>query len=370
MIKSFKKFLSFALVLVLLLPLIGCANGDKTNDNENTVVMTFNDKTITAGEFGYYLANYKSRFAQVFTDFEDTDEFYDSEINGVNAEEYLFDMVVQNVKRTLVSEALFYENGLELNDSMIMDIEYYMDMLIYEKFNNDDAEFNSAVNKLGITALELRDIYLRDEMTYELMSLLAKDKETIGVTDQAMQDYLDDNYSRICHIYVNNKYTYLTDLNGKPVYDAEGKKMTVQMSGKELAAKNDVIAAIDESLADGGDFVEIYDAFSEDKLYKNGYYLTRNTQFIDEVVLAAFELEIGEWIKIESNVGTHYVKRLPMDQKPWEDNANADFFGNFVDVVINEKFGEYLDSFASEVEINEEALEEFDLRTSPVNYIF
>ena len=106
------------------------------------------------------------------------------------------------------------------------------------------------------------------------------------------------------------------------------------------------------------------------KYYENGYYLTRNIQFIDEVVDAAFSLEIGEWTKLETSVGTHYVKRLEMDTSPWADTANSDFFSSFETTVTNEFFGQYLDSFANEVIVNEEALAQFDLKSAEVNYIF
>ncbi|MBE6617760.1 MAG: hypothetical protein E7627_07490 [Ruminococcaceae bacterium] len=369
MAKFIKRFLALILIAVSLLSLIGCTNDDTPADG-NLAVMTYKDKVITASEFGFYLAKYKARFAEVYSDFDDTDEFYDREINGVRAEELLFNMVVQNVKRTLISEVLFEERGLKITDDLASDIEYYIDDIIYEKFSDDEAAFESDLNKLGITDEELFDIYLRDEMTYELMVALSDDRDEIGAGDDGLQEYLERNYARIYHIYVNNKYTYLTDASGNPVYDDDGKKVTVKMTGEELDAKNAIISAIDESLEEGGNFLEVHEAFSEDKFYENGYYLTKNTQFVDEVVRAAFELEVGEWIKVESSAGTHYVMRFEMDEKPWKNSANSDFLSGFESAAINELFGEYLDSFATEVTVNEEALEEFDLRTSPFTYIF
>ena len=69
------------------------------------------------------------------------------------------------------------------------------------------------------------------------------------------------------------------------------------MEGEELEAKNALIAAIDEALGNGDDFEEIYEAFSEDKYYTNGYYLTRTTDFVSDVVKSAFELEDGETVE-------------------------------------------------------------------------
>ncbi|MBR5253031.1 MAG: hypothetical protein IKV39_04050, partial [Clostridia bacterium] len=162
----------------------------------------------------------------------------------------------------------------------------------------------------------------------------------------------------------------LTDENGDPVFGSDGKQMTTPLTGVALESKNAVIDAIYESLASGGDFDEIYEAFSEDKYYENGYYLTRDTDFIDEVVSAAFVLEVGEWVMGTSSVGTHFVMRLPMDDAPWEDEKNSDFFSGVKDTVLNELFGEYLDSFASEVVTDSETLEKFDVKSAKTGHNF
>ena len=40
----------------------------------------------------------------------------------------------------------------------------------------------------------------------------------IGITDEDRQNYLDENYVRVRHIYVNNKYMYATDEDGVQEY--------------------------------------------------------------------------------------------------------------------------------------------------------
>ena len=328
------------------------------------MLFSFRGHTVTESEFGYYLSLYKGRFSQIYSDFSDTEEFYSTEIDGVRMEDYLFDTVVQNVKRSLISEALYSalpENEIDL---IREDIDYYIESLVYERYGNDTAAFTKALADIGITPEQLKEIYVRDEMTYSLLVYLADEKSTIGMSNEAMQNYLDENYVRIRHIYVNNRYTYLTDENGDAVFDSSGKQQTVPLTGDALLSKNTLIDAIDKSLAEGGDFGEIYEAFSEDKYYENGYYLTRSTDFVDVVVDAAFGLEVGEWVKVKSEVGTHYVMRLEMDNAPWENEANSDFFGTFSDTVLNALYGEYLDSFADEVEADAEVLGGFDLSSA------
>lgn len=109
---------------------------------------------------------------------------------------------------------------------------------------------------------------------------------------------------------------------------------------------------------------------SEDQYYKNGYYISENMDFVDDVVNSAMSLEIGESVKIESDYGTHYIMRLEMDEKPWEDDNNADFFEDYDSTVGEALFVSFVEEKLDEVELNEEALENYSITDSPVNYRF
>lgn len=333
--------------------------------------MTYNNSSISENEFQYYLATYKGRFKQTYTDFADTADFYASEIaEGISYETYLFDMIVENVKRTLVCDALFDEMKLKLNSSVEDNIDYYINDYITEYANGNKNQFNAALAEYGINASMLKEIYLRDEKTSAVFNAMYGSSGTSPVTDADRSAYLEENYIRIRHIYVNNKYVYATDEDGYALYTADGLKQTKAMEGEELAAKNALIAAIDESLASGDNFEAVYDAFSEDKYYANGYYLTRTTDFVAEVVDSAFELEEGEYVKIESDVGTHYIQKLAMDETPWDDDANTDFFTDYDTVVAEHLFGEYLDGLLSSVNTNDAVLDKYSVETSSTNYRF
>ena len=333
--------------------------------------MTYNNSKISENEFQYYLATYKGRFQQAYTDFSDTAEFYASEItDGITYETYLFDMILENIKRTLVCDALFDEMDLKLNSSVEENIDYYINDYIAEYANGSKNQFNAALSEYGINASMLKEIYLRDEKTAAVFSAMYGSSGTTPVTDTDRTAYLEKNYVRVRHIYVNNKYVYATDADGYALYTSDGLKQTKAMEGEELEAKNALIAAIDESLADGDDFKAVYDAFSEDKYYSNGYYLTRSTDFVSEVVTSAFELEEGEYVKIQSDVGTHYIQRLALDDAPWDNDTNADFFTDYDTVVAEALFAEYLNSLLPSVETNNAVLDRYSVETSSINYRF
>ncbi len=335
-------------------------------------ILSYGDHSISENEFIYYLATYKASFAQTYSDFEDTEEFFSQVVDdeGNTAEQLLYDSIVQNVKMTLVAEELFDKYGLSLSRSVEDEINAYLDDFIYEYSGGSKSKFNSALSEYGINLRILKQIYLRDEKTALLFDALYGSGGIIGITDENRQDYLDENYVRVRHIYVNNAYTYALDEDGMQEYNSDGTRKTRSLTEEELEAKQALIDAIDQSISDGGDFEEIYAAFSEDQYYVNGYYISRNMDFIDEVTEAAYELEVGERIKLESDYGVHYIMRLEMNEKPWEDTANADFFDSYDTVVAESLYISLIESYTEYVVVDEEALARYTVEASPTNYRF
>ncbi len=355
---------------LLLLGLILCHLVGLSSCSKSTAVLTYGESVITENEYTYYVSTYKGKFAQMYAEFEDTDSFYAADVGGMTAEEAFNTAILDNVKMTVVCDELFRTFGLTLSPSVIADIDAYI-----EGFQNDFAGgsksvLNQALGKYGINKNMLREIYLRDERTIAVYEYLFGEKGTIGISDEERQNYLNDHYVRVRHIYVNNKYVYALDENGRNVYNEDGTLQTTEMTGEALLAKNSLVAAIDESIAEGGNFEEIYAALSEDQYYRNGYYLTEKTDFIPEVVSAAFSLDVGEHVRLETEYGTHYVMRMPMDEKPWENAANADFFENYDDTVGEALFIDMITDKTNAVIVDETLLDRFSIKNAPINYRF
>lgn len=343
-----------------------------TSCSAGEAVLTYKDSVITENEFTYYLATYKSRYLNAYSDFEDKASFYTSTLGDtdVTAEEFLFDSILHNVKMSLVCDVLAEENGLTVSKSTEQIIDDYIDDFITEYSGGSKTQFNQALSLYGINADMLRDIYLRDELGSALFDYLYGSKGTIGVSDADRTAYLNDNYVRVRHIYVNNKYVYSVDEDGVIRTNTDGTYKTEALSGTLLEEQNAKIAAIDEALANGENFDTVYTTYSEDTLYENGYYLSRSMDFVDNVVVSAFDLEIGNYVKVESDVGTHYIMRLEMDESPWSDKKNADFFPDYDTTVATELFTAYVESYVDDVEVNEELLENYSVEASPTNSRF
>lgn len=279
-------------------------------------VMTYGSHSINENEFSYYLATYKGKYAQTYADFKNTPEYFSSVVtdDGQTVEDVLYSAVVHNVEMTLVCEQMFDDYGLSLSRSVEDTINSYIGDFVDEYADGSRNKFNAALGAYGVNINMLKKIYLRDEKVSALYDALYGTNGIIGITDEDRQNYLDENYVRVRHIYVNNKYMYATDEDGVQEYTDDGLRKKRELTAEELAAKQALIDAIDESLAEGADFDEVYDAFSEDKYYKNGYYISENMDFISDVTDSAMSLEVGEYKKIETDYGTHYIMRLEMDE--------------------------------------------------------
>lgn len=335
-------------------------------------VMTYGSHSINENEFSYYLATYKGKYAQTYADFKNTPEYFSSVVtdDGQTVEDVLYSAVVHNVEMTLVCEQMFDDYGLSLSRSLEDTINSYIGDFVDEYADGSRNKFNAALGAYGVNINMLKKIYLRDEKVSALYDALYGTNGIIGITDEDRQNYLDENYVRVRHIYVNNKYMYATDEDGVQEYTDDGLRKKRELTAEELAAKQALIDAIDESLAEGADFDEVYDAFSEDKYYKNGYYISENMDFIEDVTDSAMSLEVGEYKKIETDYGTHYIMRLEMDEKPWENEDNSDFFDGYDTTVGQALFADMAEEKISEVVLNEDVLGEYTMADSAINYRF
>ncbi|MBE6561983.1 MAG: hypothetical protein E7662_12750 [Ruminococcaceae bacterium] len=355
------KILALLLCAVMLCTLSGCAS--------SPVVMEYGDEEVTVNMYRYWLSTYKGSFMNVYTDMRDTDAFWDSELfEGTTAEEYLTGAVIDNVKRTLVCASLFDSRGLKMSESDLKNIDDYIETLITERADGSRKSFNQMLSVYGINIDMLRKIYTMEDKTSLLFeNLYGKDGE-LALTEEAYEKYCQENYVRIRHIYVNDAYVYETDEKGYYKYDSSGRLQTRDLTADEKAEKAKKIADIEAALAKGEKFDDVYKKYSEDLYYENGYYICATTNFVSDVVVAAMNLEVGKSARVDSDYGTHFILRMEMDEKPYKDTENADFFENFETDAKNAAFYDYLEELLPAVTIDEEALKEYSIRDAVPNY--
>lgn len=355
------KLLCLALAALMLLPLSACA--------KTTAALTYGEHEISTNMYRYWLSSYKGRFLYTYSDMTDTDEFWDSVLyDDVTAEEYLNDAVLENTKRTLICMELFDQHKLTMPASVLAEIDAYIDDLVNEYAGGSRRAFNETLAEFGINLNMLREIYIAEDETSILFDYLYGKNGPFALTEEELDAYYRENYVRVRHIYVNDAYAQVTNDAGTPQYDSSGNALTRDLTMQELAEKLVKMDAIDEALANGEDFDAVYEKYSEDKLYVNGYYLTKDTPFITEVVTSAFDLEIGETTCVKSAYGTHYLHRLPLEDNAYNESTNSDFFNGYEDTVANADFFAYLDTLLDEVTVNEEEVSRYSVRDAAVNY--
>ncbi len=362
-----KKTISLllAFLLCLTIGLTGC--GGKSGE----AVMTYGDSVITENVFRYYLSYYKNIYLKTYSDMKDTAAYYQTVMpDGRTAEQVLFDMTVENVQMTLVCMELFQKEGLSISDTLREDIDYYLADLVTEYAGGDKKSLNAELAQYGVNLDMLADIYVDQEKSGFLFDYYYGEGGIHPLSEEEKDAWYRDNYSHIVHLYINDAYYYPINEAGFTQTDENGNPVSAPLTEELKAEKQMTIDAIDASLAAGSDFMDVYNTFSEDKYYPNGYYLTRATNFVPEVVDAAFTLDEGAWTKLSSEQGTHYVFKLPLDEKAWENEANADFFSTFETDLASERFMSSIREYLPQVKVDAEALSRYSVEDSPVNYRF
>lgn len=115
-----------------------------------------------------------------------------------------------------------------------------------------------------------------------------------------------DKYYKAKHILITNT-------------DEQGNKLT----GEALQKKKDLVDKIQKELADGADFDELMNKYSEDPglaNYPDGYVFQDDGSFVEEFVNATASLEVGAITTepVESDYGWHIIKREALTDEDYE----------------------------------------------------
>ncbi len=327
--------------------------------------MTLGGSTVTTNMYNYWLCSYKANFLTSYDDVKDTEEFWNSELeSGVTAENFLSELVLEYVKMDLVSMYLFDELGLTLTSEDKKAAENIVSDLCEYTGGGKNA-FNRALSVYGVNYDMLVDIYLQEfKSTYVYDHVF--ENGVLIVNDEVKQAYLEENFARVRHIYINNAYD-----SERSYYDSDGLFVMEKLDEKTQAEKDKKVADAKAALDGGADFDAVYKEYSEESAYENGYYLSASTTGLPaELITNAFKIKTGETTVFETRYGTHIIKRLEMDKYPYNDKANEDFFESFTDEVYENTFVEYVRSYFDKIVIDEEALAQFSVKDALPNYSF
>lgn len=359
-----KRIIAAALIFAVL-ALTACADRGPT-------AMEYDGITVTEEMYLYWMSHYKAIFMENFTDVVDSDDFWDSTVSdGLTAEEYFTKVTLENVKKNIAAVWLFDYMGLSFTSDMKKEIKDGIEDLKTELADGDDKKFAEILAEFGITEDTLYDVYVMDAKISFAYEYLYGSGGVISIPDSDKLEFTKENYVRIQHIYVNNNFKYVTVENelGTLTHDPDtGEAYTEELTEEEKAAKDKTVADIDKAISSGEAFEDVWEKYSEDKYYENGYYLTEDTPFIDEVVKAAFELEIGETVRLETKYGVHYIKRYEIEGTPWDDTDSKDFFSEFDTDLADYVFTVMISETAEKVKVYTDITDKHKLRDIIPNY--
>ena len=341
---------------------------------EKEYALKYNDTTISANEYLYWLSSYKTVFLSYYLNGNDSPELWDSEVDeGLTIENFLSGIALGNIKNNIICIDLFDEMGLKLSKDEINDADDYVNELI-KKAGGVDA-LNNSLSAYGVNSKLLKEIYKNDRKIKLVQDKLFEEGGELAITDSDRDNFFNENYIRVKHIYINNVKDLARDEEGDLIIDSDtGTYKTRELTETEKAEKTALAETVYAEIVSGGDFDALMAEYGADttmKVYKDGYYINSNTALLPpEVIEKAFTAAEGEVARVDSEIGIHIIKREPLLDKAYADENNSAFFSEFDNNLRTIKLTEFFNNRVNDVTVNKDVISSFSLKTCTANYLY
>ncbi|MCL2813074.1 MAG: peptidylprolyl isomerase [Oscillospiraceae bacterium] len=306
--------------------------------------------------FGYYQAIYGASMPEDPTGLSDIPELW----SQFYASPATWGSMVKRQAESSLGQLLAIsvycrENDIKLSDKDLKNIDGAIEEIIGAYYKNSKSLFNSKLKKLGINEKIYKEIKKYEALT----GLFGKDlfdSETgkRKITDDMINMIYEESCARVKHILI----LYSPGTMGP---DGSPDKF----SDEEMAARQAKVEDIYSRITAGEDFEEFLSE-SEDPgaaFYPDGYTVGESTNFVPEFVKAAFDMQIGEVRKVESDYGMHIMKRyelLPAGEAPDLDN-NVPWRSVILTEIQSYLMDDVLKPYTEEIEINTEETKKFNV---------
>ncbi len=434
--KILKKAASLALcTLLLIATLVGCASLGKP-------LLEYESVNITDATFMLFLSRIKGTVASASNAGVEalTSAYWDATVasDGTTRGDAYKAQVLSDAKAYVAALYEFDRLGLKLPDSYVDEIDAELSELVELDAEGSKTAFNAILSEYGANYDVLREAYLLEaKLSYlnEYLYGLRGEK----ISEEVISEYYENNYFRFKHVFF---YTYAlvyvededgkeiyyaadgriaydttaqkrrddtgavaTDKNGdviyetadgfiaydmqngkrQPVYDENGYIMTRAFTQKELIEVSDHATLLMEEL-DGEEgnyalFDSFVESYSEDEgsvAYKNGFYMTAESNYDSpEVIEALLDMEEGEIRKVYSDYGIHIVMKYELDEGGYADKKNSDFFISnstgtyaFLPTLRSELIAQRLEPIKALVTVDEELYKTIDIKQVGANFYY
>ena len=304
----------------------------KKVDTKDLIICTVDGHDIDFDTFRYYyfytLANYTNNYGVNLDTIKQIDD-------GFNI--FMKD-VVNNIKQEYVAQQLAKENGIKLTD----DDKKTIDSNIKSTQSNyeSEEEYLNALKSSYLTEDLLRKMYefstIYQKVDKQLFSAGGKYATSEKDFKKIVQN--TDEYSRVIHILIPYEcQVEITDSAAKESYDkaALSAKLSAKQSAFKALSEDEQAKAKEKAkklaedvlkkAKDGEDFKKLIEKYGWDpgmESSPDGYYVNKNTSFVQEFKDAAFKLKENEISGLVENnsYGWFIIKRLPVDMDYVEKN--------------------------------------------------
>ncbi len=357
--KILKRITAAFLMLLMLFSAVGCGK------QKAEIVMELGDQRITANMYRLWLSRVKGAYGT-----SDNSIWDQKNDDGRTYNEVFTSFVTDNAKTFVSAMHLFDQLGLKLPEEKQDEIDKTMKTILDERGGGSKSKLNSLLLPYGVNYDILREIYVIEEKLDHLEDYLYGENGVERISTEEKNKYYEENYVRIKQIFLYTSNKPITDDEGNYTYDESGNVATRDFTDAEIEAQEKEADEIMASLEAGGDFAALMTKHSEDKAnaeYPNGYYFTKTSQYVEQVVEAAFDLEVGGTVKVKSDYGIHIILREELDEGGYADSKNSDFFTDFETTLVNLRLSERLAEFNDSIVVHQEAISKYNIKNSSIN---
>ena len=352
-----------------VLSLASCAK------DTSVAVMTLGDFEISANKYNYWASTSKANILSSYTDTKDTAEFWAGEYeSGMSYSEYFDSLILDDVKKILACQKIYNDERLSLSDEARATIDEGIAMLISEYAGGKKDVMNASLAPYGANVDILSEIYTMEAKRECVFEYLYGEGGKLELDDAALEEYYKNNFVHIQIIYVNDKYEYVLDADGKYTTNTDGTYATRALSEEAKAEKAATIEAVTSALEAGEDFDALYEKHSEMKSYPGGYYFSPDMSYsagvFYELCEASKEMSLGEWTAYDSASGTYIIKLLENEEGAWKADVNGDFFADFESTAARAAFSEYLSAMFGDIKVDSEYIEKYSVSKVEANFTF
>lgn len=302
-------------------------DGEKV-DTENLIICTIDGVDIDFDTFRYYyyytLNRYESYYSITKDVLAEQKDYFDL---------FMSDVIV-SIQQELVAPRLAKENNIEFTETDEKLVTNYLSQA-KGQFQSQE-EYLEGLKKQYMTE-EIYKNLITNSVYYDKLfgtegALITPDEEI----KKLVQD--PEEFTRVVHILI--PYECKTEITDSSVLDGyEDLDLSAKMSAKQSAfaalseedqeAKKAEAKKLAEEVLEkaknGDDFATLIKEYGWDpgmEAQPDGYYVNKNTSFVEAFKKAAFELkenEISELVEDET-YGWFIIKRLPVDMDYVEEN--------------------------------------------------